>query len=119
MWHDLTSLLLRILFFGTVLLIVHAIFRRPLISASLAFWFGWAFLLTGGMIAYANEWRAFSSTSASYLKQMFDGAFVSFLLANIIPSRKPVRSVTTITLKVRNTRSALRQTGDAGAFPRR
>jgi hypothetical protein len=56
--------------------------RQPLVSASLAFWFGWWFLISGGLFTIEQGWRNISLYSAPYIETLFHGAFVGFLLGS-------------------------------------
>lgn len=85
MMDDLSSLLVRTVGYGVAITLLRIMMGKSPLSASLAFWFGWSFLIGGGLIAYANNWTVLTTNSMPYLVQMFDGAFVGFLLASFTP----------------------------------
>jgi len=84
MENEFTSLLRLVYLYGGLNLFARLALRQPAISASLAFWFGWWFLLSGGAYVVENEWRTITLQSAPYIKLLFNGAFVGFLIGTVI-----------------------------------
>lgn len=87
MTTDLSSLLNLIFLYGLVNLAVRALLRQPLISAAGAFWFGWLFLIGGGVVVLNKGWRFFSLDATDYLELLFHGAFVGFLFGSLVGSK--------------------------------
>ena len=86
------SLLWLIYLYGGLNVALRVVLRQALISASLAFWFGWWFLVSGGVLAVDMGWRKIELYSAPYLEMLFHGAFVGFLVGALVGShRKPAK----------------------------
>lgn len=85
---DLSGLLLRVLIYGSIIILLNALLRRPLTSASLAFWFAWACLMFGGIVAESYGWRSIDTFSAPYLIHLFNGAFFGFALVTLVPIKR-------------------------------
>lgn len=86
MTSDLSSLLYLIFLYALINLAVRKILRQPLISAALAFWFGWFFLIGASTVVLNKGWLAFSLYSIDYLELLFHGAFLGFLLGSLAGS---------------------------------
>ena len=87
---DFDSLLSLIYTYGGLNLALRFVLRRPLVSASLAFWFGWWFLVSGGVLVVNRGWREIGLYSAPYVEMLFHGAFAGFLVGTLVGSfRKP------------------------------
>lgn len=77
------SLLRLIYIYGGLNLALKIVLRQPIVSASLAFWFGWWFLVSGGALVVERGWREIGLYSAPYIENLFHGAFVGFLLGTL------------------------------------
>lgn len=90
--NDLLNLLMKAILFACANIGLRLFLKQPLVSASLAFWFGWIFLITGGLVAISEGWANISTRSAPYIGTLFNGAFTGFLLAtflNLTPKSPP------------------------------
>lgn len=87
---DFDSLLWLIYLYGGLNLALRVVLRQPLVSASLAFWFGWWFLVSGGALVVDRGWREIELYSAPYIELLFHGAFAGFLVGTLVGAlRKP------------------------------
>lgn len=87
---DFDSLLWLIYTYGGLNLALRVVLRLPLASASLAFWFGWWFLVSGGVLVVNRGWGEIGLYSAPYVEMLFHGAFAGFLVGTLVGSfRKP------------------------------
>lgn len=76
--------LLRLIYvYGGLNLALRILLRQPPVSASLAFWFGWWFLVSGGEMVVERGWRKIELYSAPYIEMLFHGAFAGFLLGTL------------------------------------
>jgi hypothetical protein len=80
---DFASLLRLIYIYGGLTLAVRIVLRQPAVSASLAFWFGWWFLVWGGALVVDRGWRDIPLYSAPYIETLFHGAFAGFLIGTL------------------------------------
>lgn len=88
--ENLTHLLLQAILYASLNIGLRIFLRQPLICAGVAFWTGWIFLISGGLIAINENWLNIGTHFASYLSVMFDGALAGFLLATpLAAARKP------------------------------
>lgn len=88
--ENLTHLLLQAIFYASLNISLRIFLRQPLICAGLAFWTGWIFLISGGLVAINENWINIRTHFAFYLSVMFDGALAGFLLATpLAAARKP------------------------------
>lgn len=88
--ENLTHLLLQAIFYASLNIGLRIFLRQPLICAGLAFWTGWIFLISSGLIAINEDWIKIRTHFAFYLSVMFDGALAGFLLATpLAAARKP------------------------------
>lgn len=78
------SLVIQATVYGLFNLGFKVLLRRPMISAAVAFWFGWIFLLGGGLISERSQWASFTTEFSVYLEKMFFGAFVGFSIGTFI-----------------------------------
>lgn len=81
---DFDSLLRLIYLYGGLNLALRVVLRQPPISASLAFWFAWWFLVFGGALVVERGWREIALYSAPYVEMLFHGAFVGFLVGTLV-----------------------------------
>lgn len=79
MTTELSNLQALILLYGFINLSVRWLLRQPLISAALAFWAGWAFLISSSILVLDRDWRFFHVYSVKYIETLFHGAFIGFL----------------------------------------
>ena len=84
MEEDFASLLRLIYIYGGLNLALRLVLRQPAISASLAFWFGWWFLVSGGELVVERGWREIERYSAPYIEMLFHGAFAGFLIGPLV-----------------------------------
>lgn len=82
--EPLLILLWQAISFAAFNIALRAILRLPLISAAFAFWVGWIFLLTGGVISEKNEWATINTYFSPYLETLFWGALLGFSLASVL-----------------------------------
>ncbi len=82
--EPLLILLWQAILFAALTIGLRAILRLPLICAALAFWAGWIFILTGGVISENNEWATINTYFSPYLETLFKGAFLGFSLASAL-----------------------------------
>lgn len=81
-------------FFQTIILgilsvTINKIITKRIISASLAYWFAWSFLIFSTHIALNSNWIANISTlSLYYILQLHYGAFIGFTLGSLIFPKK-------------------------------
>lgn len=78
------SLLRLIYLYGGLNLALRIVLRQPPISASLAFWFGWWFLVSGGALVVEKGWREIGLYSAPYIEMLFHGAFAGFVVGTLV-----------------------------------
>lgn len=78
------SLLRLIYLYGGLTLVLRIALRQPPVSASLAFWFGWWFLVSGGALVVEKGWREIGLYSAPYIEMLFHGAFAGFVIGTLV-----------------------------------
>ena len=80
--------------FQTIVLGIISVFStlklsKTLISASIAYWFGWSFLLIGTTIAINSNWiLGIEKQPLYYVMQLNYGAFIGFLAGTIMSPKK-------------------------------
>lgn len=85
--EPLFALVIQAAVYGLINLGFKVLLRRPIISASVAFWFGWVFLLGGGLISERSQWASVTTEFSVYLEKLFFGAFVGFSIGAIISNK--------------------------------
>ncbi len=86
---DISNVLLQTLVLGFVSILITWIRTKRIVSAALAYWFGWAFLLFGSWIALNNYWIVnIDSRSLYFILQLHYGAFIGFSLGSLFTSQK-------------------------------
>ena len=87
---NLSDLQMLILLYAALNLSVRLLLHQPLVSAAMAFWLGWFFLIGSGVIVIEQDWRFFSIYSINYIETLFHGAFIGFLAGTFLGAvRKP------------------------------
>ena len=82
--EPLSTLLWQALFYAILNIGLRAYLKQPLISASIAFWFGWIFLISGGLISITNRWINIGTQFSPYLETLFAGAFFGFSIGTFV-----------------------------------
>lgn len=82
---SVSSLLQQTLILGFLSLLLVKLITKNIITAALAYWVGWVFLILGASIALKNDWISnIGDVAFFYIMQLHYGAFIGFLLASII-----------------------------------
>lgn len=78
------ALLAKALTYCLINLLLRLLLGRPLMSAALAFWAGWIFLMVAGVVVAQNGWIQLGQNSIPAINLLFQGAFIGFIVGSVL-----------------------------------